>query len=210
MLLTILSTLTFLFTLVMNYLSNSIPIGGRTQSDISAEYPSMFTPAGFTFSIWGLIYTLLIVFLVLLFTNTNILSEHKSTILLLFIFTNILNSLWLYFWHTDQIVLSTLIMLSLLVSLLIILTLVSSKDTFAFATFSIYAGWISVATVANIAILLIKLNYPIFMNHESIWFGVILFVTLIIGGFMLIKERNYYFAGVFLWAYIGIASKYTP
>lgn len=208
MLLTIFTTLTLIFMLTINYLSNAIPIGGRTQSDISEAYPSLFTPAGFTFSIWGIIYLLLILFGVFLYTNESILTSNKTTILIIFNIVNLLNALWLFFWHTDRIFLSTIVMLALLGSLLTILVLTSRNDTYAFATFSIYAGWISVASVANIAILLVKWHPPFLMNNETIFFGLTLFVTLVITAYMLIKERNYYFAGVFLWAYIGIISKF--
>lgn len=210
MLLTIITTLTFLLMLSTNYLSNSIPIGGRTQSDISAEYPTLFTPSGFTFSIWGIIYILLIVFVILLFTDSTVISANKTPILLLFSLVNILNSVWLVFWHTDRIFFSTIVMIALLTTLLVMLSLISRSDAFTFATFSIYVGWISVATVANITIFLVKKNYPFFMNHEQLFFGLTLFLTVLIGAYMLIKEQNYYFAGVFLWAYIGIAAKFIP
>jgi len=195
--------------LVVNYLSNAIPIGGRTQSDISEAYPSLFTPAGFTFSIWGIIYLLLITFTIFLFANTSTLTSNKSTILILFNMINLLNALWLVLWHTDRILFSTIVMLALLGSLLAILTLVSRNNSFAFATFSIYAGWISVATVANIAILLVKLDIPLFMNNQQFFFGLTLFITFIITAYMLFKEGNFYFTGVFIWAYIGIISKFT-
>lgn len=210
MLLTIITTITFLLMLTTNYLSNSIPIGGRTQSDISAEYPTLFTPSGFTFSIWGIIYILLIVFVILLFTDSTVISANRTPILLLFSLVNILNSVWLVFWHTDRIFLSTIVMIALLTSLLVMLSLISKSDSFTFATFSIYAGWISVATVATVAIFLVKQNYPLFMNHEQLFFGITLFLTVLIGAYMLINEQNYYFAGVFLWAYIGIATKFIP
>lgn len=208
MIVSIVAAITFIAMLVVNFLANSLPIGGNTTGDISDAYSTLFTPSGFTFSIWGLIYTLLFVFVVLLFTNPELLSVNKERVLLLFSAVNIFNILWLLAWHNDKIVLSTVVMLALLSTLLVILTSIAKTDTLPFITFSIYAGWISVATVANISIMLVKLDYAIFMNNQQIWFGIVLGVTAIIGLYMILKERNPYYVGVFLWAYIGIVAKF--
>lgn len=208
MILAILSALTLIGMLVINYLANSIPIGGNTTGDISGAYDTLFTPAGFTFSIWGLIYLLLIIFVIMLFTSLTPLSTNRSTVLILFSGINLLNIAWLFSWHHDRILISTIVMFCLLAALLLTLSQIARSDTFAFATFSIYAGWISVATVANIAILIVKRDIPFFMNYELIWFILIIGVTLVIGNYMLIKEKNAYYASVFLWAYIGIISKF--
>lgn len=209
LLLKIISTLTFIGMLTVNYLANAIPIGGNTTGDISGKYQTLFTPSGFTFSIWGIIYLLLGIFVVLLFWEPNdTLTKHASTILVLFNLVNVFNILWLLAWHHDKILLSTIVMIGLLVALLAIVTLVSKTDGIAYATFSIYAGWISVALIANITIWIVKEDFSIFMNHEYFWFFLILGVSLFIGLFMVIKEKNYYYGVVFLWAYLGIASKF--
>lgn len=206
--LAIVSALTLIGMLIVNYLANSLPIGGNTTGDISGEYETLFTPAGFTFSIWGIIYILLIVFVVFLFVNPDTVTANRTTVLILFNVINLFNIAWLFSWHNDKILLSTIVMFLLLGSLLATLLLLSRADTFAFATLSIYAGWISVASIANTAILIAKQNVPFFMDHQTVWFVLILAVTLVIGGYMLIKEKNVYYASVFLWAYFGIASKF--
>jgi tryptophan-rich sensory protein len=209
LILKIISVLTFLSMLAVNYLANSLPIGGNTTGDISGKYQTLFTPSGFTFSIWGLIYILVSVFVVMLFVNpSETLSQNETSILILFNVVNVFNILWLFSWHNDKILLSTIVMLGLLVSLLWILSLVTKTHVLAYATFSIYAGWISVATIANIAILITKYDISFFMNYERSWFYIILGVSFIIGLYMVVKERNYYYGAVFLWAYFGIASKF--
>lgn len=208
MILSIVAAITFIAMLVVNFLANSLPIGGNTTGDISGAYSTLFTPSGFTFSIWGLIYTLLFIFVIVLFTNPDILSINKERVLILFSTINIFNILWLLAWHNNKIVLSTLVMLILLSTLLITLTSIAKTDTLPFITFSIYAGWISVATVANIAIMLVKLDYALFMNNQQLWFGIVLGVTVIIGLYMILKESNPYYVGVFLWAYLGIVAKF--
>lgn len=208
MILTIFAAITFVAMLVINYLANSLPIGGNTTGDISGDYSTLFTPPGFTFSIWGIIYLLLFVFVILLFASDDVITVNKEPILLLFIVINLLNMGWLFSWHYDKILLSTIVMFLLLGTLLTTITLIAKSDTFTYAAFSIYAGWISVASVANVAILITKRGIPFFLDNQPIWFGLILAITLLIGGYMLIKERNYYYASVFLWAYLGIASKF--
>ena len=205
----IVSALTFIAMLLVNYLANALPIGGNTTGDISGKYNSLFTPSGFTFSIWGIIYLLLGIFVVLLFLEPNdTLTQNGSTILILFNAINVFNSLWLLSWHNDKILLSTLVMVGLLIALLAIVGLVSKTDGIAYASFSIYAGWVSVALIANITIWIVKSDFSIFMNHEYFWFYIILAVSFFIGLYMVIKERNFYYGAVFLWAYIGIASKF--
>ncbi|MFP4479134.1 MAG: TspO/MBR family protein [Candidatus Izemoplasmatales bacterium] len=209
LILKILSAITYIAMLIVNYLSNALPIGGNTTGEISGKYPTLFTPAGFTFSIWGLIYILLGIFVILLFINpVETLTENKSTILILFNAVNVLNILWLLSWHNDKILLSTIVMLFLLVALLVMITLIPRANTLSFASFSIYAGWISVAFIANIAIFIVKEDYSFFMNHEYLWFYITLGLSFLIGLYMVVKEKNYYYGAVFLWAYIGIASKF--
>ncbi|MFP4286771.1 MAG: tryptophan-rich sensory protein [Candidatus Izemoplasmataceae bacterium] len=208
MILTVITVITLIGMLVTNYLANALPIGGNTTGDISEKYTTLFTPAGFTFSIWGLIYLLLIIFVVMLLTKENILSTNRIIILILFNVVNILNIFWLLSWHNNQILLSTLVIISMLVSLLVILNLLSKSDTFSFVTFSIYAGWISVATIANIAILITKYDIGFFMNYERLWFSFIIGVSLFIAAYMLIKEKNIAYSSVFLWAYLGIIAKF--
>lgn len=204
----ILSVLTLLAMLAVNGIANSLPIGGNTTGDISDSYPTLFTPAGFTFSIWGLIYLLLIVFVVMLFVSEDTLSTNKDSVLILFNLINLLNIGWLLSWHHNRILLSTIVMVVLLGTLLVLLRTLSKEDTLAFATFSIYAGWISVATVANIAIWLVKADIPMFVNQPVFWLVVILGVTLVVAGYMLVVEKNTYYAAVFLWAYLGIAARF--
>lgn len=209
MVLKLLSLFSLIVMLLVNYLANALPLGGNTTGNISGKYPTLFTPAGFTFAIWGLIYLLLITFVFMLFLNENkTLTEHKDFILILFILVNLFNALWLFSWHYDQIFISTIVMIALLVILLMIVTRVASNDVLAHATFSIYAGWISVALIANISILITKGNYSIFMNHEYLWFYLILGISFMIGLYMMIRHQNYYYSAVFIWAYIGIASKF--
>lgn len=209
MILKIIVLISYIYMLTMNYLANAIPFGGNTTGDISGKYPTLFTPSGFTFSIWGLIYTLVSLFILLLFLNdTLILQDGYKKILILFTILNFLNGSWLFFWHNDYQVLSTIIIISMLVCLLIILPSLDKNYLITYLTFSIYAGWISIATIANISIVLYKSNIGLFMNNQSIWFYIILLVGIIIASATYIKTKNIPYVSVYIWAYFGILMKY--
>lgn len=209
MILKIFVLLSFMYMLVMNYLANSIPFGGNTTGDISSKYPTMFTPSGFTFSIWGLIYLLVTLFVVLLFTKSSVvLPEDSTRILLLFIALNVLNGTWLLAWHNDFQVLATIIIVMMLLTLLMMLAQLDKTQYLTYLTFSIYAGWISIATIANITIVLYKLNLGIFINNEPTWFYLILIIGVVIAGIIFLKTKNIPYVSVYAWAYFGILMKY--
>jgi len=98
-------------------------------------------------------------------------------------------------------------MVVFLVTLLSILKF-TTPTGITYATFSIYAGWISVALIANISILLFKYDISFFMSNESLWFYIIIGISFIIGGLMIVIEKNYYYGLVFAWAYFGIIMRY--
>lgn len=199
--------LSFFAMIYMNYLANSKPLGGISTGEISDKYNTMFTPSGFTFSIWGIIYLLVFIFVIVFALSGNEGIPNMTLLGVLFIITCILNISWLLTWHFDRILLSTVVMILFLVTLLSILKF-TSPIGITLATFSIYAGWISVALIANISILLFKYDISIFMTNETLWLYVVLGVSLLIGGYMVVVEKNYYYGAVFIWAYFGIAMRY--
>ena len=113
-----LNLLLFAAMIVTNYLANALPINNRTTGEISDSFPNLFVPAGITFSIWGLIYLLLIIYSIVQFTGSN--QTAISNIGWLFGVTCILNALWIVFWHYGKLPVSLLLMLGLLISLIYI------------------------------------------------------------------------------------------
>lgn len=200
--------LSFLVMIYMNYLANSKPLGGITTGEISDKYNTMFTPKGFTFSIWGIIYLLVLVFVIVFTISKEGALPNMNLLGILFVISCMLNIGWLLCWHFDKIIESTLIMILFLVTLLSILKF-TSPEGITYITFSVYAGWISVALIANISILLFKYDISFFMSNQSLWLYIVLGVSLIIGGYMVLFEKNYYYGLVFVWAYFGIAMKYV-
>lgn len=198
----------YFLMLYVNYLANAKPLGGITTGEISDKYNTLFTPSGFTFSIWGLIYLLLGIFIVSNLFDNRYASSDTNIVLYLFLISTVLNGSWLFAWHNDRILLSSIIMILFLITLLSILHFIPKEDVLGYTTFSIYSGWISVALIANISILITKYDISLFMNYQWVWFILILITSVGIMITMFLRTGNYIYGMVFLWAYFGIAMKF--
>ncbi len=205
--------ITFIFMVVMNFLANYLPLNDTPTEAISDQYYNIFTPAGFTFAIWGVIYLALTVLVIFLIRGILKNKERTGKIVLaigpLFIISSILNGVWLFAWHYDRIPLSTIIMLGLLLSLILLYRNLKDarvEEGLYLLPFSIYLGWISVATVANIVILTEALNWGRLGLSPEFWLTLLLLVIIALTAFMVLKESDTAFGLVILWALIGITS----
>jgi hypothetical protein len=201
---------------VVNYLANALPIGGVTTGEASDAFANLFTPAGLTFSIWGLIYFLLLIYVVYQFGVKSEGQEEKiSKINIYFLITSLTNIAWIFAWHYGVIWLSVILMLVLLVSLIKLVDIINVKDVANTISiwvrwpFSIYFGWITVATIANITVLLVSLGWDRFGIPPAIWTIIILIVGAIIGVWRTFKDRNIPYVLVLVWAYAGILLKHV-
>lgn len=200
----------FISMIYVNYLANAPkPINGIPTGEVSVKYQTLFTPAGITFSIWGLIYLLVLIFVIRFVTaDAASFAEKKFNLIgILFITTTLFNIAWLFAWHYDKILISTIIMICFLLTLLAILS-INQGHSITYITFSIYAGWISVALIANISILLLKYDISLFMSHEWIWFYIVIAISILIGTYMAVVQKNFLYPAVFVWAYVGILMKF--
>lgn len=213
----IINLVLFAAVVLVNTLAVTLPINGKSTGELSDKYPNLFVPAGFTFSIWGLIYVLLLIFvgyqLYISFGKKTIQKLNiKSQ--LLFGITCLLNIGWILAWHYELVGLSVIIMLTFLSSL-ILMFLENEKirnksftEKITIETpINVYLGWISVATIANITAWLVTLGWtggPLTESQSTL-------LMLIVGGLlaatMLFRKSNYAFALVIIWAYYGIYSK---
>lgn len=204
-------TAVFFFGMIfMNFLANSLPLNNRGTGQISDDYPAYFTPSGFTFSIWGVIYVLLgiVVIKAIITKNSDFFDEYSMTFLILFLVTCVTNILWLLCWHYDKIFLSTVIMLIFLIVLVWITFFTPNLNQLTKITFSIYTGWVSIAFIANITILLVKNKIPIFQDNQVIWYVIVMLIGVILGLTILFMTRNVFYTGVYAWAYFGIFMKH--
>lgn len=211
----LLNTFTLIFTLVSNFIAAKGLINGKTVQDISNKYENLFTPAGYAFSIWGLIYTLLIFFVTYEWFQVFKKKTTGSQAGIWFSLSNLANAFWLYFWVTDQLVLSVLMIFLLLLSLCMIALRLNMEKWdaplkvifFVWWPIVIYLGWVTVASVANVAALLTKLGWQGGPLPEIYW--PIIMISVATGIYLLLLFfRNFReAAGVGIWAFLAIASK---
>ncbi len=215
----ILVALTYVSMVVVNFLANGLPINGRSTGAISDAYPNLFAPAGVTFSIWGLIYLLLALYVLYQFGIFEKEHSQKNDALLkkvniAFIVSSLANISWIFAWHYDFILLSVIIMAVILGSLITIAdtlrtaTLTTRERLFISAPFSVYFGWITVATIANITVLLVSIGWDGFGIAEYVWTSIILLVGALIGIVRMRMDTNWIYGLVLIWAYLGILLKH--
>lgn len=142
------NTVALAATVLVNILANALPIGGLNTGQISAMYPTLFTPAGFTFGIWGIIYGLLALFIVMQYFTKD--SQDIKDIGIYFVLSCIFNILWIFTWHNQMIILSTLLIIALFGTLMKIYVSTRDSSLIPRMTFSIYYAWITVASVISI------------------------------------------------------------
>ena len=214
-LLPILNAIALFFTLVVNYLANALPINGLATGEISDRFDVFFKPAGYAFSIWGLIYLGLLVFVIYQFTPGRRAADSVSKIGPFFSLNCLANALWLLLWHFQLFTLSVAVMLAILISLTKIYknleigrSLVHpAVKWFVHFPFSLYLGWICVATIANITIYLNWLTWDGFGISAKIWFGVVCLLGLVLSMTFAINHGDYTVTLVILWAYVAVAVK---
>jgi hypothetical protein len=205
-------SISFLACLVVNYLSNSLPLNGYTPGQLSDLYPNIFVPSGFTFGVWGLIYFFAIMAVFLLVFKAN---RNRITITYLFSFINILNISWLFAWHFRFVLLSLLIMVSLLVVLSVfyveVRELEKQKINFSIlkAFSSLYLSWICVATIANFTTLLIDRGLALNLGLQMVLCGMVLLVAFGVNVGLSLRHSDYVFPLVLAWAAYGIYYKQT-
>ena len=202
----------FMIMVGTNYLAVALPLGGRGTGQISENYANLFAPAGYAFSIWGLIYTLLAVYVVYQLRRKD--AALISKVDRIFIVNALLNASWIFAWHYDLIWLSIIIMAGLLISLIKIADILRASDLtpkerwLVRLPFSVYFGWITVATIANITVFLVYLGWNGFGISESLWAVAVLLVGALIGILRILRDRSTPYGLVLIWAYGAILYKH--
>jgi hypothetical protein len=206
-----------LLTIVVNGLANALPLNDLTTGEISDRFEVYFVPAGYVFSIWGLIYLGLIGYAIYQALPSQRQNPRLQSIGGFFTLASLANIAWLFLWHYEQFVGTLIAMLVLLISLIVIYLrlgigrgIVSMAESWLVRLpFSIYLGWISVATVANVTSLLDYLDWDGFGLSPEVWMIIVLAVVVVIAGLMSVTRRDIAYSLVILWALAGIAVKHT-
>ncbi len=208
--------ISFVYMLAVNSLANILPLNNISTGNISNSFNAVFVPAGYVFAIWGLIYIALLGVTVYHSLPAKRADNKMRAIGWWLALSNILNGTWIFFWHyghNNLLFIGTLvIMLGLFSTLMnIYLTLDIGRMKFNIAEkwlvaipFSIYLGWISIATIANITDLLIFLHWNGFNVSADLWAMGLLAAGLVISFLMTILRKDAAFLLVFVWAFTGI------
>ena len=209
-----------LATIVMigvNALANALPINGLNTGEVSDSFKVYFVPAGYVFSIWGLIYLLLILYTIFQALPSQKENQALRKIGWWYVAGSLANSIWIFMWHYQIFLLTIVLMIVLLVSLLVIYlrlgigrTAVSKAMRFlVHLPFSVYLGWITVATIANATDVLDYVGWTGFGIDPKLWAVIMLAVAVVIAALMAITRRDIAYLAVLVWAFIGIGQKFS-
>ena len=207
----ILAIIAFGTVLSVNALANIIPINGLTTGEISDGFQSLVTPAGYVFSIWGLIYLLLTGFVIYQALPSQKNNPVLANIRSLFSLSCLFNSAWIFAWHYMLFWLSEVFMLGLLFSLIAIYIQLDKSqaqkglERFTIRLpFSVYLGWITAATILNTTVILLNAGLT-GGNAAPLWGVIMIGAALLIALLILIRKHDLAYVGVLIWAFIGIA-----
>ena len=193
-------------------MANSQTINGITTGDLSDKLKNLFTPQGSTFAIWGVIYSLLLIFITRL--QFGPIDKKTEKLSKLFVINSLFNSSWIFAWHYELLVFSLILMIGLLINLIKINILLknisdwSNKLTFQMP-FTVYFSWISIATIANVTSVLVGYEWNRFGLSEELWTQLILIIGIILALSQLIYFKQIVYGFVFFWAYLGIYLKHV-
>lgn len=205
----------FAIVILVNYLATALPIGGQTTGEISDKYPSLFTPAGFTFSIWGIIYLALLGFVIYQALPSQRENQRIASISNLFKISCASNTLWIFAWHYDLLVPSIILMTGIWFSLILIykkLNIAFNNGSFAESLllhfpFSIYVGWITVAFLANLSAIQTGMGWDNMGLDATTWTLIKIAIAGAAGAIVLLSRKDIAYVLVIGWAAYGISVK---
>jgi benzodiazapine receptor len=210
------NVLAFALTVAVNGLAGSTTIlGGKLTSEISDANPTLITPAGYVFSIWGIIYVLLGIFVVYQALRSQTGKDYQGRIGWLFVLSSLLNIAWLFLWQFEYLSLSVVVMFMLLATLIAIyLRLNIGKSKVALreklavhVPFSVYLGWITIATIADVSVTLVSVKWDGFGISQETWATLIIVIALLITLLVIASRKDVAYGLVIIWALLGIAVK---
>ncbi|MCE5196506.1 MAG: tryptophan-rich sensory protein [Negativicutes bacterium] len=211
---------TFLLMIVINALANIMKFNGQTTGDVANAYPNLFAPAAVTFAIWGVIYLLLAAYtLYQLGLLQDSLNREQANFLgkigFIFSLSSLANAAWIFAWHYHQITPAMILMLVILSCLIAINRMILQRELspkerfFIQIPFSVYFGWITVATIANATTLLVSKGWNGFGLTETVWTAILLAVGTLLGVLTMLLHQDFTYGLVMIWAYLGIWLKHT-
>jgi benzodiazapine receptor len=211
------NVLAVIATLVVNGLANALPLNGQTTGEVSDRFQVYFVPAGYVFSIWGLIYLGLITLAIYQALPGQRDNPRLRRVSYLFALSCAANIAWLFLWHYERFPLTLVAMGALLLFLTASYLFLdinqarvpSAEKWLVHIPISIYLGWITVATIANVTTVLDYLNWNGWGISPEVWAVIMLVAGLGIASAMSLTRADVAYVLVVVWAYIGIAVKHA-
>jgi len=197
-------------TLIVNGLGAAGVINGLSQKEISDKYITIITPSPSTFSIWSVIYTLLIISLIVMIVKKKDEYYQKAIdeISLLYRLSCGFNIVWIVLFSYLQILLSSIFIFGFLITLSLLcikLIKIQEKNRFLLPlTFGLYTGWLMIATVVNISATLVKLEWNGFGISTEILAIATLIVSVVLVYLVQLSNKNAAFPLPIAWAFFGI------
>lgn len=202
----------FVVTILVNYLSQALLFSGKSIGEVSDKYSTLITPAGYAFSIWGLIYITLGIYVYHQAFRADPEQSVYDSIALPLVLNLLANSLWVIAFQFEFIALSAVLMLVILATLIQISivwvndrTLPRSRKARLRIPFSLYLGWISVATIVNLSVVVKYTGWETLGLGEPTWVAIMTGVGAGLALFVMIATRDIIFSLVIIWAYVAIA-----
>lgn len=204
-----------ILTILFNLAATTLPLNGKSTAELSDQFKVFFVPAGYVFAIWGVIYVGMLAFSFYQWTNSYTKKPILNRIFGWYMLGLVANCLWLVFWHYQHVGLSVITILVLLGSLIAIYIQVqkqqskdSSFNNLVKLPFSIYLGWASVATIANITAFLWSWGYTTLLLGGQLWTAILMLIAGGLGVLAIWRHRDYAFPVVIIWAVVGIMVKF--
>ena len=205
-------------TIFWNYYANTGIINGNDVGSLSDQYNSLFTPAGYTFAIWGFIY-LGLTYQSIYFVKCAFSQKRENDFIVKagpwVILANLANSAWLWFWLNEEIGTSVILLLAITFFLLIAVLRLNMEKWDAPVNYmagvwwpiDLYIGWVSVASIANLSIYLKTIGWSAGLSEVG-WTVTMILVAFTLNVFMVISRNMREFAVVGIWALMGIAAQH--
>ncbi len=205
---------TYAVTVFVNGAAVALPLNGLDTREISDRFPALVVPANYVFSIWSVIYTALLAFTLVQALPDRRRDPRLRRLGYLPALTGVLNALWVVLWHFEVFALTVPVMVALLVTLIAIHRRLREQPVESWvdrvlvvAPWSLYLGWITVATIANISQMLLWAGFTGGGIPQEVWALAVLGVGVVIAARVVTRRRDAVYGAVIVWAYLGIAAK---
>jgi len=206
-----------LAVIVVNALASALPLNGKTTGEISNQFKVYFVPAGYVFAIWGLIYLAMLAYTVYQALPGQRDNPRLRRIGWLYVLSCAANIAWIFLWHWEHFAFTLIAMVALLLLLIAIYLYLGTGRTYVRSAenwlvrvpFSIYLGWITVATIANVTSVLESVGWKGWGLDAVVWAVIMLVVAAVVASLVSITRGDIAYMAVILWAFAGIAVKHN-